>query len=218
MSEKDQQEQENNHQLKPLTEGKVIEKTGLQKALSVFLAEDMDDIKDSIYDEYIKPRAKSFVKDSIVKFKEFLLDNLYGIGEMMLFGKRKSGGHYNGNSYNSGYYNGTKVNYQSYTSYYNGDDSSYKRVETPVVDPRSIKMIGIPSYGKAEEVKGELISLVKRYTKASVADYYQLAGAPCVKQDFNYGWKMLDPGSIEVAYNAKIGMYVLSLPKPVPLD
>ena len=203
------------HVHKAIVEGKEVEKTALQKALGVFISEDLDSIKGSIMEDYVKPRATEYVKDTIRKAKETIVDLSTSALEVMLFGDSKKGN-------KTGTYNGQKINY---VSYYNGgnqyDSGSYgyytKAEEITKPDPVTrIRSIYIPSYRKAEEVLTELLSLTKRYPAASVADYYQLVNMPTTKQDYMFGWtdSMLKGTSV---VHTRDG-YVVNLPKPMPLD
>lgn len=200
----------------PVAEGKIVEKSKFQKAIGIFLEEDATDIKTHVND-YIEERAKSFGKEMKRKAKEFILDNINGAAEIMLFGKGRRSGNGDSSTYKSGTYNGQNV---VYTSYYTGDGSSSA---TKVQDNREVgtrlKIITLPSYGKAEDVKGEILSLSKRYPNVSVGDYYQLCGIAPAKEDFNFGWKkeQILSSPIEIVYSAKAEGYQLILPRPVSL-
>lgn len=199
------------HVHQAITEGKVVEKSKLQKAASIFFEEDMDSIKDSIVDDYIKPRAKDFLRDSIRKVKEYLVENITAAAEIFFFGKTDKANR-------KGTYNGQKVNYVSYYgndggySYY-GNNRNANTARDPVT---SIRRVSIPSFGKAEAVLTELIAIARKYNAATTADYYQLVGVTPSKEDFNFGW--FDFVGVQVIYDSSSGGYILTLPKPVPLD
>lgn len=211
MSEKDKKEPER-HVHKPIVQGKEIEKTRLQKAVGVFFSEDLDSIKGSIVDDYIRPRARDFVTDTIRKTKEMIVDNITSAAEIIFFGDSKK-------KNKTGEYNGQKVNYVSYytgdaydgnTYYYSNDESPVKRPEKPA---NVLRRVYIPSYRKAEEVLTELLSLSKRYPAVSVADYYQLVSVPTTKADFSIGW--FDLVGVDIAHTRD--GYIINLPKPVSL-
>ena len=211
MPDKEPKRKIESHVHKAVTSGKVEEKSKLQKAAALFFEEDMDSIKGSIMDGYIKPKANEFMKDSIRKVKEFIVDNITGAAEIIFFGSTKKRG--NG----SGWYNGSKVNY---VSYYNGGydyDGGYRSEPKHEMDrdPNThLKRIVISSYGKAQEVLGELIGFTKRYSVATVGDYYQLVDLTPTNIDFGYGW--FDLVSVQIVKVS--GGYMIDLPKPVPLD
>ena len=199
------------HVHQAITTGTVVEKSKLQKAAAIFFEEDIDNIKDSIVDDYIKPRAKDFLKESIRKVKEFIVDGITGMAEIAFFGKTDKVNR-------KGTYNGQKVNYVTYY----GNDGGYDyysnhRNNTSNRDPvTSVRRIAISQKGQAEAVLTELISLSRKYQAVPVADYYQLVGVSPTKEDFNYGW--FDFVGVQVVYDSSVGGYVLTLPKPVPLD
>lgn len=189
-----------------VTTGKIEEKSKLQKAVGVLIAEDIDDIQKSIVDDYIRPRFKDFCKESVRKMKEFIVDSITGAAETVFFGKT---------SRKTGSYKGEKVNYVKYYSGESGYKVSSDRDDNVARDSDVLlKRIVIESYGKAKEVKNELQHDLEHYKAVTVATYYQLTGVPTVKRDYDYGWhKLADIEIIETK-----GGYILALPKPVPLD
>lgn len=207
---------------KAVTNGVEIEDSPLKKAAKLFFAEDIDHVTDSIVDEFIKPRTRSFGLDLVKKFKEFMFNSLSDLARQLIFG--------NGSSKRSDYYGD---GYTSYTKYHYGDDyygngSSYyykSNNSSGNVDnkPRDqVRKIGIETLGKAQEVLNDLRTEIATSEKhqASIATYYQLVGRSSIvnKIDFEYGWKngMLDT-DIPIRYVGKEG-YLICLPKPVMLD
>lgn len=192
------------HVHKSITTGKVVEKSKLEKALALFFSEDAESFKGSIMDDYIRPRTKEFLADSIRKFKQFIFDNFVGAAEIIFFGKTKG-------SQKRGFYNGQEVNYYSY---YTSDGEYVRREERRDRDPEThLKRIVISEYGKAKQVLGELIGFCKHYKKATVADYYQLVELAPSEIDFSYGWFDLTAASIIETR----GGYIIDFPKPIPL-
>lgn len=202
------------HVHKSIVQGKEVEKTKLQKAIGVFISEDLDSIKGSIMEDYIKPRFRDYVKETIRKGKEAIVDSFTSALEIMLFGDSKK-------KNKTGDYNGQKINYVSYYTGGNqyGENYGYytRSNDLPKQDPATrLRNIYIPSYRKAEEVVTELIALADHYTAVSIADYYQLVGIPTTKQDYMFGWTA---GNIRGAsvLHTRDG-YVINFPKPIPLD
>ena len=204
-----------------ITKGVEIEDSALKKAAKLFFAEDIDHVTDSIVDEFIKPRTKSFGMDLVKKFKEFMFNSLSDLARQLIFG--------NGPSKRSDSY--YSDGYTSYTKYHYGEDyygngSSYyyksnSNVSKPDDRPRDqLKRIGIKTLGKAQEVLDDLRTEIATTEKhqVSIATYYQLVRTSVNKIDFEYGWKrgMLD-GNIPIRYVGKDG-YLICFPKPVPLD
>ena len=194
-----------------LFQGEEITDSKLRKAIKVFIAEDFDSVKDSIYDDYIKPRSNAFMIDMIRKVKEFVFDTCSGLLQSFIFGKSKS-------DKKDGSYNGQKVNYVNY--YYNDShyDNRYEYIEDH--EPGSVlKKILIPSYGKAEELKNTLEMYMKRSPKVYVADYYLLTKTHPETTDYNYGWTKFDSITIEPFRRGRKKGYVLNIqPKPYPID
>lgn len=197
------------HVTKRIVEGKKVEKGPLEKAVGVFLAEDLNTVKGHIMDDYIAPRAADFAKDAIRKLKRFLIDSAAGMLEIALFGKSTGRDSYydrRGDRPYSSYY------YRSANGYSRDDRDRERDGEARI---RSLVMpVEIPSYGKAEEVLGELIAITKKYPCASVGDYYDLVGIQPSSVDYDRGWFDL----IDVKIVAGRDGYILDLPKPVPLN
>lgn len=191
------------HAHEEITEGKVVEKSKLEKALSLFIAEDMNTVTDSIMDDYIKPRMKQFGKEARLKFLQFIADSLKGCVDIVILGNNKK-------SSGSGSY-GT---YKNYSVYYSDEYGSSSKSYSYETDDYGFKLITLPSYGKAQEVLTELMSIVKRYQKASVADYYVLTKIGVSSVDYNYGWTIDLSKSKIIPYRDG---YLIDLPRPKPL-
>lgn len=203
--------QKNLHATEKRATGKQLEKSKLQKAASVFFAEDIDMVKGSIVDDYMAPRLEKARKDGVRKFKEFIFDSLMGIAEIILFGTGKR------NHERSGYYQGQRVNYTRYSS--DGySDVRYSRVDDEVAPRASNRVIEytVPEMKDAKGILADLNSYINRYRVASVADYYQLVGAKMTSSDYDYGW--YDLSGTEVVYDPRSGGYFLRLPRPVPIQ
>ena len=208
---KERQEQHKNlHASKAKVEGKKLEKTKLQKAASAFFAEDIDMVKGSIVDDYMQPRIQKAREDGIRKFKEFLFDSIMGIFEIILFGAGK------GRDSGSGIYRGKRINYNRMSD--GRSESRYRHVD-PDDDPisRTSNRVEIytASFDKNKEILFDLNGYIRQYDSASVADYYQLIGAPMNETDYYYGW--VEPIAADIAYDPRSGEYYLKLPRPVAL-
>jgi hypothetical protein len=75
--------------------------------------------------------------------------------------------------------------------------------------------IMLESRGEAEEVLDQLLEIISQYQAASVADLYTLIGVSAAYTDGKYGWSDLRGASVS---HVRGGLYLLNLPKPVPLD
>ena len=194
------------HATSSIVNGKPVEKSKLEKAVGVFLSEDISNVKGSIVEDYIMPRAEKLGKDAVRKGKEFILDSITGAVSIILFGTAKDR--------KSGYYNGQKVNYYNYSSSYSERDD--RREDRRYEPANRVKRISIPSYGEAEKVLEELNSYIARYKVASVGDFYQLVNISPTKSDFSYGW--FDLVGADIIYNRFTEGYVIEFPKPQPLE
>ena len=209
-------EDERKHVHEPMVQGEKVEKSKFEKALSIFLAEDVNTVSESIMDDFIKPRLRAFGRESLFKLREFVADSIIGCVQMIIFGDTSKRGQSQGGSYYTS--SGNKV---SYTTYYNGQPvsantnyASINYISKPDTDEYGIQLIKIPSYGNAQEVLGELIGFTKRYKYATIADFYQLVDVTPSKTDWNYGWFDLLAAKI-VPYK---GGYVIEFPRPIAIE
>lgn len=201
----------NLHATEAVTEGKIVEKSKLQKAAALFFDEDLDTIKGSISSDFLKPRMTGFLKEMSVKFKTFIIDTGNEFMQSILFpGSKKPP--------KTGYYGGQQVNYSNYYS----SGSSYAYYSTnqqqtqPATPSNQVKKIRFESLGAAKKVVADLQMYIVTYTCASVADFYQLSGIPSNETDFNFGWK--DLSNVRIMYDSSIDGYIIDFPRIVPLD
>ena len=198
--------------LEPIVDGKEVEKSKLEKALGLFLAEDISTISGSIKDDYIKPRLKSFGKSIVRIGKEFLVSSLIGCIEMLILGKT------------SRLDTNVEVKKTNYLRFYDSlpsPSSAYISSQTSATaqaekDPTTgVKIIQIQNFGKAEEVREALREIIATYSSktATVADYYQLVGIEPSKTDFSWGWTDLSKAQI---VRCKDG-WVIEFPRPKPV-
>ena len=207
----EEKKNKNLHATEKITEGKVIEKSKLQKAAALFFDEDLDSIKSSVSADFIKPRMMNFLKEMSVKLRTFVVDTGNEFLQSILFPGSKRP--------KSGYYNGQSVNYTSYSGYYNSNGESYRYGQQPgsqVTPSNQVKKIRIDSLGDAKKILADMQGYIEIYHNASVADYYQLVGVPGNETDFNFGWR--DLTNARIYYDSSIGGYTIDFPKVVPLE
>lgn len=195
----------------------------LKKAVKVFFSEDIDHVTDSIVDEFVKPRAKSFGMDLVRKTKEFLYTSFVDFAGSLFFDRRSNNSSYNrGNSSYTSYSNYSKdYNYSSYSEpdnyyYYNGayykNDQPPERVRHDIVRERPIK-----DYGKAKQVLDDLKYIIRTTEEhyAFVGDYYVAIGVTPSQLDYDWVWagNMLDNCKKPKYTNRG---YILELPRPIP--
>ena len=227
-NEQNHNTEETLHIKKPIAAGKEIKDSPIKKAAKVFFAEDIDKVVNSIGDDFIKPRAKSFGNDLIQKFKRFMFDSWTGFVGRILWGNSsstKSNNYYN--DYN-GYDNSSRSSYTSYATkysddyYYNGNyyksNVPYSSVPHDIVRERAIE-----SEGEAYEVLRALKDAIRDYGFCSIADYYMAVSKsnddrpPAIdKLDYQYGWRGDMLSHILKPTPVPAGGFILNLPKPVP--
>lgn len=207
----EKKQNKNLHATEKITEGKVVEKSKLQKAAALFFDEDIDAIKSSVSADFIKPRMTTFLKEMSVKLRTFIVDTGNEFLQSILFPGSKRP--------KSGYYNGQQVNYTSYSGYYNSNGESYRYGQQPgsqMTPSNQVKKIRIESFGDAKKILADMQGYIEVYHNASVADYYQLVGVPGNETDFNFGWK--DLSNARIYFDSSIGGYTIDFPKVVPLE
>lgn len=140
---------------------KVKKKGELNKFASMFISEDVTDVKSYVIMDVIVPLIKKGISETV---------------DMILYGGNGSGK--KGKS--------SKV---SYSSYYDRRDSdrraSYSTVRTGRYD---FDDLILESRGEAEDVLDKLGDLIDVYNVASVADLYDLVGLDFEYTDNKYGW------------------------------
>ena len=164
-------------------------KSELSKFKDVFIAEDMENIKNYILMDVLVPAFKKAVSDIVRN----------GI-DMLLYGEV-------GNDKRSS--TSSKVSYRSYYDR-NNDRSSNSRAKTAY----GYDDIVLDSRGEAEEVLDKLEELIETFKIASVADLYDLVGISCDYTANNYGWTSLRSASVVRVRDG----YLLKLPKAMPLN
>lgn len=175
-----------------VTTGTVKKKTGFAKVMSLFIAEDITNVKEYVIYDILIPSAKRAIDDIISEGIHMLLYK----GEPR--GSRRSGA--------------SKV---SYDRYYRDDRD--RRDSRPSENRRSAydyDTVLIPSRAEAENVLELMNELIDRYDMASIADFYDLVGVTGEYTDEKYGWK--DLRSAEVM-RSRDG-YQIRFPKVIPLD
>lgn len=177
-----------------VTTGKVVtkEKNDIQKAASLFIAEDLKTVKDHVIKDIAVPQLKNI-----------FLDLVWSTLSMMLNGDARP------RSASTNYAQPSRV---SYNQYANRNTSAARPV---VANPINYQDIIFSSRGDAEEVLSQLADAVAVYGSVSVADLYDLVGMTSNYTDNKYGW-------FEIQGRAYVqpvsGGYIIRLPKPVAFN
>lgn len=212
------------HITKTIVETKEVEDSRLKKAAKMFFSEDIDHMTDSIMDDFVRPRTRSFGMDLLKKSKEFVYNSIVDFFGGIFFGTRSGSYKSSGTSYSRGgasYTSYSKVSspysneYADDYYYYNG---SYRKDTVPPdnIQHDIVRERPIRDAGKAQEVLDELrhVILTTKEHAATVADYYIAVGAKVTPLDYEYCWNgsMLD--KCKPRYTRR--GYILDLPKPIP--
>ena len=166
-------------------EATTRKRSGIAKMSDVFIAEDVQTVKNHIFIDVVVPAIKNVIADIVTS----------GI-QMILYGdtvrpNKAPGTRYNyGSCYNS--LNQPKPASSSNYSGYGYDD--------PVVGSR----------GDAERILQEMAEIIQEYNSASIADLYDLCGITGRPTDMNYGWTELGGArSVRVPEG-----YLIQMPRP----
>lgn len=192
---KKEKEVASERKLEKVVTGKVVKKKkGFFGRLSeTFFGDDSSTVGSYILWDVLIPAAKNTISDMVTT----------GI-EMILFGEGRS---------SRGIRRDRSRSYVSYTDYYKrGErDRDRDRVRTK---PNSFEDVVIESRGEAEEVLERLVEMIETYDVVTVADYYDLVGIDSSYTDNKYGWTNLNRANVARVREG----YVVSLPRPYPLD
>lgn len=110
---------------------------------------------------------------------------------------------------------GSRTNYTSYNRMHSSSSGANRRdISNRGRAIHDFDEIVVDSRGEAEEVLDRLTDLVAEYDVASVADFYDLVGITGNFTDDKWGWSSLREASVRRVRDG----YLISLPKPHPLD
>jgi hypothetical protein len=169
---------------------KTKKKNELSKFASIFISEDVKNVKSYVFMDVLVPAIKKAISDIVTD----------GI-DMILYGER---GRSKKNSISS------KVSYRSYYDRRDDDRRDAPKVQTGY----SYDDIILETRGEAEDVLFRMNELIDTYKVASVADLYDLVGIQGNYTDNKYGWTNLrnaEPVRVRDGY-------MLKLPKVLPID
>lgn len=167
---------ENPEPIKPVTSGTVKKKSFGQKMANTFLSEEANNVGQYCLWEIIIPSVKNVVSELITKSVDMVL-----FGEVRSSSKRSDG---RGRSFTS------------YNSIYDSKDRGSRTVRRNRHTVEDIEIHADPDSGKtarqvANDVLDDMIELIERFGRCTVADYYDLVAIDWTPQDKNFGWKDL---------------------------
>ena len=172
-----------------------VKKKGFGKKLrDAFIQDDIDNVKDYIFEDIVVPGIKRAI-----------LDSLYNSISMM-FGETRGG-------YRDDYRGRTSARV-SYSSMYSRNDRD-RRDDRPTRRRADFEEIEVDDLREAEDILSRLDELIDRFGIVSVADLYDIAGLSCDHTYNNYGWTSL---SAAKPVRLRNGHYILSMPKAMPIS
>lgn len=99
----------------------------------------------------------------------------------------------------------------------NSRDEPRRELSRRARSNHSLDEIVIPTRVEAEEVLDRMDALLDKFDSATVADFYELCGISGNYTDNKYGWTDIGGASIH-RNRGRDGGYVISMPRPEPLD
>lgn len=167
-------------------------KNGLDKLGSIFIANDVKDVKNYILQDVLIPTIKRAFYDIVCN------------GTGMLLGERnpqRGGGP------------ASKVSYRSF--YDRGDDkrNSGNNAGSKARSSYSYNDLIFNNRGDAEVVLERMYELLDRFEAVSVADLFDLAGESSNYTDNKYGWTNLDEARVQGVREG----YIIQLPRATTL-
>lgn len=165
-------------------------KNGLDKLGSVFLANDVKDVKNYILQDVLIPTIKRAFYDIVCS------------GTGMLLGERNP------------QRGGGQANRVSYRSYYDrNDDRRNTGGNSRAKSNYSYNDLIFNNRGDAEVVLERMFELLERFEAVSVADLFDLAGESSNYTDNKYGWTNLDDARVQAVREG----YIIQLPRATTL-
>ena len=164
-------------------------KSGIDKLGSIFLAGDVEDVKEYIIEDVLIPTIKRAFYDIICN------------GTGMLLGER------NPNKSNQS----SRVSYRAY--YDRPDERKSRDNSNQSRSNYSYKDLIFDNRGDAEVVLEQMFELLDRYDAVSIADLFDLAGESSNYTDNKYGWTNLADARVQPVR----GGYVIQLPRATTL-
>lgn len=191
-----QQIKEANKSKKVIKDSAIIKKKPLsERFVNAFLAEDLENVFDYVWDGVIIPKLKDFVFELIDSTANGIL---YGTGSVNKKSRRVNGG----TNYNSIY--NTNYSYGNNTI----DDFGGSR-------KLNYNNIYLKNRDDANDVLEDLRAAIEQFGMVSIYELFDRIGKTA-ESDYtyqNYGWKDLRNAGVRYTRNG----YLLELPKPVYL-
>lgn len=200
--------------IQQITTGKKVEKTAGSKLMSDFIAEDIHNIKEYLWNEVVVPSIKNLISDGVSNFID-----------MLLFGQTRGGRTAFGLS------NSVK-RITPYSSLYSTNNVSGNRV-VKYNDIQPERPRGLDRYScqdiliefspnespndtknRATYVLTRMRMYLNEYGMVAVADLYDAVGIVPDKEDNHWGWRDLSRASIQSCRDG----YLIRMPAVEPIN
>ena len=183
-------------EVKKIITGKVTKKkkTFTESVTSVIFSEDVKNVGAYILYDVMIPALKDTIIDMIKQG-----------ADMAFYGQA---------SKNSNIRRDKTRSYVSYNTMSREPERGRREVPDRARNQHNFDEIVIDTRAEAEEVLDTLVDMIDRYQEVTVGSYYDMLGMRSDFTDQKYGWTNLGQASI---MRVREG-YVISLPRPKPLD
>jgi hypothetical protein len=174
-----------------------------RRFLDVFVGDNSKGVAHYVVMGVIVPAAKDAIADAVTETIE-----------RVLFGESRSSSRRSRGSTSGG-----RTNYVNYGRYSTGSsapvrDEPRRDVSRMARAHHLFDEIVFQTRAEAQDALEQLVSYIKRYESASVADFYGLVDTPASHVDDKWGWHNLDDAMVQRVRNG----FILDLPKTEPLD
>lgn len=179
----------------PVVSGKVKtkKKSEIHKFTDIFVVEDVNVVKDYVFNDVIIPMTKDIVWSVFTNTLDMFLFGGSGRGD------RRSNG-------------GSKVSYKKF--YDDRRDDRFAN-SSRVRDRFDFDDLVFSNRPDAQNVLDEMYNLIEQFGVVSVADMYDLAQHTAPYTANNYGWTSIRSAEVVRLRN---GDYIIKLPKCVAID
>jgi hypothetical protein len=138
------------------------------------------DVGKYVLDEYIVPKSKDLVHDTLASILDIFTDSLQGALNKTIYGEDKPRKKKNGTTNYSSFSEAIAARSRSSE----GRTSLNRRSSTQVMD------IWVETEDEAREIVGRMHDYIDRYGQAKVSDLYQMMDPPLpiIFTDYQFGW------------------------------
>lgn len=170
------------------------------------------DVGRYVLDEYIKPRGKDFVYDTITAIFDIFIDSLTGAVGKAIYKDDMPKNRRRSSSSSSSY----KTNYSSIST----SSSKSSRRDLGKRNSTQVSDIWVETREDADYIVDKMAEYIDKYSQAKVSDLYQLIDPPLpvIFTDYKYGWTDARDIGYEVEhFGEHRGEYRITTAEPIEL-